>query len=530
MLTLTTHLKTWLQENSGLSADEASDDEYREAAATALVDGTLTGEKYVELSKDPDAEKANRFDDKLDKILAGQKAGTVQAAAPEPVKIAKTAPAIPGSEKSIENAIVISDAPSGEVNVIEPHKQYDTTRRELFGPKNTNGFAHPQEGKRLTQALGAGEDRLPIDETSELDKAINGVWFKYMLLCSKTRQDVAKLRMTEHDWGLLKYALGNYKWCGTIGGEWAEDNAIVVENRLLKSHEQKALLDDGTSDGLELAPIVFDADIIRTPTLSGQFFPRVKVVNLSRGRRVEGAVFPRVTGSSSGQGEGTNITLFTTASMIVAFDTTIFVWDGAIEVGLDFLSDSPVNVGGIIVEEYGRALMQWLDNQIINGDGTTEPEGVINDAGIGTASSANGAGGPHTVGDYEAMLLGIPFRFRQGSPTASIAFFGNETNYLRARGIAVGTTDARRVFGMDHESYSLLGHPFGIEENVGNANSGCVNFARYRMYRRSGLTIRQSSEGRTLMRSNLLMIVARARFGGQLEDGLAGILISDMQA
>lgn len=544
---MTQALKGWLSENKDLSAD-ATDPESIKAAAEALVDGSLTGEDYTELTQDPDAEKATKLESRLDAILEAisdqgkrikvmednpvedlkeqiQKA-VEKVQAPE-VKIAENAPEMPDEiDRAIAKGEAASTDAATQVDVIDAHKQYDSTRRELMFPEyNQGGAVHPLAGQKAV-----GIDDRPMDEPSELDRAVSGAWFKYMLKCSNAGQKSGMLRFTEHDEGLLKYAMSEMKWAGMLRGEYAGDaGSVPVDNRKLTPIEQKALLDDGTSDGLELAPIVFDDDIIRTPTLFGQFFPRVNVVNINRGRRIEGAVFPNVTVNSAGQGEGTNIALENTASFITAFDTTIFVADGSIEVGLDFLSDSPVNVGAIIVEEYGKALMAYLDNQIINGDGTTEPEGVVNDAGIGTASSANGGAGPHTVGDYEAMLLGIPFRMRQGFASNRIAFFGNETSYRRARSIAVGTTDQRRVFGMDHESYMLLGHPYGLEANVGNASSGCVNFARYRMYRRAGMTIRQTTEGRTLTRSNFLYISMRARFGGQLEDGAAGVLITDMQ-
>ena len=39
-----------------------------------------------------------------------------------------------------------------------------------------------------------------------------------------------------------------------------------------------------------------------------------------------------------------------------------------------------------------------------------------------------------------------------------------------------------------------------------------------------------TTEGKTLMQKNLLYIVARARFGGQLETGSAAAIVSDAQA
>ena len=41
------------------------------------------------------------------------------------------------------------------------------------------------------------------------------------------------------------------------------------------------------------------------------------------------------------------------------------------------------------------------------------------------------------------------------------------------------------------------------------------------MYRRLGLGIKVTTEGRALVERNLMLITARARYGGQIEDGAA---------
>jgi len=45
-----------------------------------------------------------------------------------------------------------------------------------------------------------------------------------------------------------------------------------------------------------------------------------------------------------------------------------------------------------------------------------------------------------------------------------------------------------------------------------------VNLSRYRIYRRLGMNVASTTEGRTLMMNNKWLLIARARFGGQLED------------
>jgi hypothetical protein len=45
-----------------------------------------------------------------------------------------------------------------------------------------------------------------------------------------------------------------------------------------------------------------------------------------------------------------------------------------------------------------------------------------------------------------------------------------------------------------------------------------VNLARYRMYRRLGITARMETGGQTLALANQAVMIFRARIGGQLED------------
>src|SRR5690606_10073654 len=112
----------------------------------------------------------------------------------------------------------------------------------------------------------------------------------------------------------------------------------------LSEMEQKALIDDGGASGaLEATPIVFDDMVISAPLLHGELYPLVNEIVLDRGRRVEGVSTGFVTAGWGGV-DGTAINLFNTDSYITAFDTTIFRWEGAFEFGLDFLSDTPINI------------------------------------------------------------------------------------------------------------------------------------------------------------------------------------------
>ena len=551
---LTPELKAWLVENKGVDAG-ADDETFLKAATAAVMDGSLSAEKMVELTAEKADHEASAFEKKLDSILSGQKsindrldAVEKKKAATETVdqsddenktdhKDAKLSDKAPRAQdapsKSAFDKMFASDLPDFDtddaIRVVGAEEQYSSTRSAQQFPEYTGkGAKHPYAGQRVFE--GGTEGRRYIDEPSERDKAINGAYFKWQANISMKGRVPAALRMSQHERDLVQFALHEEKWGGVIRGEGAEDiNAIGVHNRKLTDMDIKAVLDDAASGGLEMAPISFDDAIITTPLLTGEFFPHVNLVNVTRGRRMEGASIGNPT-LSSGGADGTAIPLFNTASFISAFDTNIFVVNGSIELGLDFLSDSPVDVADIVTQRYGMVLLNWLDDQCVLGDGTTEPEGVNVASGTVSVNAENGAGGPPTVGDYEALLFGVPKQYKQGFASTRIRFGANETSYQRARSIAVGTTDQRRVFGMTHEDYQILNHPYSIGANIGNRAINFCNWGRYRMYRRLGLTMRVSTEGKELIRANQMLIAVRARFGGQLEDGNACAVIADGQS
>jgi HK97 family phage major capsid protein len=168
-----------------------------------------------------------------------------------------------------------------------------------------------------------------------------------------------------------------------------------------------------------------------------------------------------------------------------------------------------------VTAQYGQRLLKELDEVIIQGDGTTQPEGVINQTGVNTVSFGAAA----TVSMYMQLLFAVTKEFKRGYSANRIAFFGSEVSYRRARDIQVGASDQRLVFEYDVESYSLLGHPYLIDDTLSNQIIGFCNFAWYRMYRRLGLTITSTTEGKTLKRLNQLLIVMRSRWGGALTHG-----------
>jgi HK97 family phage major capsid protein len=535
---ITKKLKKWAQANLDVK-DTADDNEYKEAVSKALVSGELTTNKYVELTKSDEDEESESFAkqfgrlaDNLEKAIETlSKEEEVPETKTEETKTKDTEVKTKETQTQTKDTKTVSkmakmmaelggvaeteDSPI-DIRVKEAVESYDNTHTAMMFPQYTKGYKpHPLAGQPVTN-LG-----MAVNTPSACDKALAGVWAKFQILSVTPRLAGSPQRawetLTEHEKSLLAHLAEKGMW----------DDSMQGKTRTCTGYPGgiKALIDDATSGGTEAAPIVFDDQVITTPLLNGELYPLVNVKPLDRGRRVEGVATGTVT-SSWGGVDDTSIALFDTTSYISAFDTTIFRWEGSVRIGLDFLSDTPIDFGAHITAQYGQRLLEDLDDVIATGNGTTQPEGIVNKTG----TTAVAWGGTTSIGNYESLRFGVAKAEHSAAVKSSAVFVGTETSYARARALNVGTTDARRLFGMDYDSYSIMERPYKINESMDNTDIFYAIMARYRMYRRKGLTVRTSTEGDTLMRRNEMLIICMARYGGQLERGGAAAVTTSAPA
>lgn len=413
---------------------------------------------------------------------------------------------------------------SGRVRVKSAAELYSTSTKEAFYPnclrKDGRGGNHPWAGQPARFA------KQTLSHPSDLAKAVSAAWLKWQLHHQTEGKNLPQnLRLTDHDRDLCFHAMKNMAWTGSVGAGSGVRSAF--NKRKLNELELKTLLDDTISGGIEAAPSVFDDAIILFPVLYGELFPFVDVKNVARGRRIKGASMQRAD-FVSGPAEGTAISPFNTASFIGAFDTPIFAATGAMEIGLDFEDDTPVALGGTILDQFGEQALVYLDRVIAIGNGYNEPLGIFNTSGLTVTPTDNGVVGPPTVSDYEGLYFGLAKQYRN-EPGAMLAYVGNDTSYRRTRSIQVGSDDQRRVFGMNPDEYQILGKPFKVQNGIANSKVAFVNLKRYRMYRRLGLSVKMTDQGRSLALSNTRLIVLRMRFGGQMETANAVAVSTDAQ-
>ena len=387
----------------------------------------------------------------------------------------------------------------GNVRLKKPSERYSTTK---------------SVGKHVRTGLPVKNERgRDCELPSELETAKAGVLFKKI-----AQRSGLPVSLNEHETSLWEETLED-DWCGKLDSEYQTG---------IPGSRVKTLLNDSLSGGAEVTPEFFDEAIVTFPLLHSELLPKIDLQDVPRGRNVEAASIGNPT-ATWGVPDGTAITPFDTASLIAAIDTTIFPVSVAVEIGRDFLSDAAVDVGRILLEVIGQRMLSELDRVIVLGNGTTEPQGIFNASGLtDIGNPAGGDGAVPQVDDYEALLFSVPKQYRQAMLRP--AFFANDVTYRRARGIPVGGSDERRVFGMTHSDYMLLDHPFLINNSLGNAYAGYGCLAKYRLYRRQAQQIQFTSEGRELALANKTLLVVRGRFGGKVMDGAAFSYCDNMQA
>lgn|GEM_PF-1235172 len=345
-----------------------------------------------------------------------------------------------------------------------------------------------------------------VETPSQLDIAKLGAFLKWR--ASRDRLDIS---LTDHDRQLVDEMINKDAWCGEIGGRhFAEltDNSKV-----------KALLSDSGTGGQQLNPVWFDEAVVTYPLLKGELFPYIDLVDMPRSNTAQAAGLNNVS-VTWGTAEGTALTMIDATGLVQNLNANVNNVMAAIEIGRDLLADTPINLGQVAGNLIGEAMAASLDYVIVNGDGSTQPQGLANASGLTALSTVNGPTGPYTCGDIESLLLGgIAKQYR--TPQYRIAFISNDTTYRRVRAIPQGEAMATRLFGMNHGSYEVLDTPWRINNSIADGTAYCAALARYRMYRRQGQETRFTDQGQTLTLKNTVLLTVRSRYAGRFTGGAA---------
>lgn len=528
-------LKAYLVKNHGLSedADEAA---VQQKAAELIKSGDLSLADYNKLiAPEPkSASPLEKLGDLIDKAVE-KRLANVQisgAAVPTAQQVGNATDQVMqrhfgGNAQQQDSAITPTqvfgkaagtDGAQTRVNVNSPSRHLDSTKSRLIYPHFTKSGnrAHPNAGQDVTF-----EGRAAYAQ-SDLDKAHAGAFLKHRLasMCGKTH--------TLDDWS-KQLAEECIRECEFVGEIWdpIHGKHYIHEPRKLTDIEVKTMLADSTSGGSDIVPYFFEVELVTYPLLNNEFFPLVTLKDIDGTNQIRQGTLGNMTiNSGPAEGGSPSITLETTTDLVGVVTWNIFNATGAITFGRDFLTDTPTNVQQTTLDLYKEKLGEWLDDQICNGDGTTEPEGIFNTSNTKTYSFTNSTAGPMKVKDWEGMISAMPLQYRrQGG--ASIVWAMRDAMWWRIRGISVSDTDQRRIFGYNNEKYNFYEHGVKINESIASSNVAFANLKKYVMYRRKGLGFETSTDGKQLMVDNEMLVVARSRWGGKVQDANAVVLATN---
>lgn len=535
MFKITQAVRDFLAQKGWIVA-EAEDAKVQRTIAAKMASGELKASEITKLSKQspkpPEKKNPEVVASTVEKMIAdaiGKHAATLNVEGTIQKQVQDALNVRGMGRKGPRPEVVLSQEETTKVRLRSVSEKFSNIKSPAIyadrSGRNATGSINHLAGKQATY-----EGR-QVFLPSELDKAEIGACAKWLINRNTPSQDIpAGLKMTDLDRDLVEWSLHERQWNGVLHLPGSGEG-IKVEKRRLNPMEIKAVLDDSTgsgSGGIEITPYAFDEAVITYPLLYGEVFPYVSTTTLARGRRVKGGTIANPT-LTPGVAEGTAMTPITTTDFIAPFDTVIYPTTGALEIGLDFEEDSPVPFGDLMVERFGLASLAQLDYYAAIGSGSNQPLGMLNTVGATSFPSQAGAGGPVTRSDIEGMILTMQKRFRN-EPNANLMFVTNDNTYRHIMAIRVGPTDQRGLWGTDIQQYRVAGIPIRIQNDIADGRIGFVNATRYRMYRRLGSLVKIVREGYTLAKSNMMAVIFRMRWGGQMELGGAVVVSTDFQA
>lgn len=485
-------LLKYLRDHHGYDAENPSNQEIHEEAARLIKAGEMSLDKFTELTVTKDTDAAY---DRLLKTVKAAVTGEDELPDFDEEAIERTA----GSLKTVKAGDEDSSSffAGGQPRVKAAAERYEDSAKAAYYPD-----WHWKSGQPIMF------DGRHLEYPSELSKAYCGAHLKTHF----AKQLGWANRVSDHDKQLFQEGLRKAAWSGDVPHG---SQVMVYSNMKLMPQHVKTVFSDSTSGGENLIQQVLEDQIVMNLLLYGEITPYVDMKSMAKGNSVDTASMVHMTISSGPEESSSAITPQSTTSLISKVNSPVFTATGAIELGRDFLSDITPQVMPSITDSYKKQLQVWLDNQICNGDGTTEPLGLFVISGPTSVASLNGSTGVFAVIDVENMMKTLGKQYRANKNPA-VRWVSNDTTYWRLRGIPVSTSDARRIFGQSYEDYQLAGRPYSVQNDIGNTKLGFGDLSNYRLWSRPGMEMQVEQSGRTLVLANSVLVVLRSRWAGRL--------------
>jgi len=190
---------------------------------------------------------------------------------------------------------------------------------------------------------------------------------------------------------------------------------------------------------------------------------------------------------------------------------------GTVKVSNELLEDSAVNLPALLSQIMGEAAGRYEDQQIIEGDGSTEPEGIRTSGTDGSDSAANNA---VAIGDFQTWYFNLPAQFRANAVVST-------TSSAMAQIAALDVTANKGNLATATPAATLYGRPTVLFDGTGwddataiatNEEIGCIgDFSNYYIIERIGMSMRRDDS--IYVANDQVGFFARNRWDGRV--GLA---------
>ena len=186
------------------------------------------------------------------------------------------------------------------------------------------------------------------------------------------------------------------------------------------------------------------------------------------------------------------------------------------KVSNELLEDSAVNLPALLSQIFGEAQGRYEDQQLIEGDGSGEAEGLRTSATDGTDTDGTSA---VTIADIQTWYFDLPAQFRANASVSTTSSFMQQVNTLDVTSSKGSLTSA--------PAEALLGRPTLLFDGTGwddaaaiatNEEVGCIgDFSNYYFIDRIGMSIRRDDS--IYVANDQVGFFARSRYDGRV--GLA---------
>lgn len=255
----------------------------------------------------------------------------------------------------------------------------------------------------------------------------------------------------------------------------------------------KAMNEGTDAEGGYLVPEDWRDELIRDPGVPGSVIrPFCRVIRTSRDAG-NMPTFGNVTWAGIDEGGAFTGAESTPTIGQVAF--TIWKTGGLVRTSTELLQDEAHNLPSVLAQVFNEAKGRYEDEQIIAGDGTTEPEGLrtasITDVLMASATAVVAA-------DVHKLYFALPQQFRQNS-----TFYSTSSMMQQLNGINSASNGQKFTIDLSSApSDRFMGRPTALFDGTGwddataiaaNEEVGAFgNFQNYYQIDRVGVTIKRN--------------------------------------